>query len=95
MPVEAKQVPEEDLEKVEKCAAGRKKKSAAQVSKAEKPKFKRRRLSKEETEMMFAEFAKDPNWDKKKWQEMAQRLGVPERMVYKWHYDQKRKLFDE
>ena len=54
--------------------------------------MKRRRLNAEEREMMQLEFDKDNNWGKAKWREMAQRLGVSERMVYKWHYDQKRKL---
>jgi hypothetical protein len=42
---------------------------------------------------MIREFNRDPSWSKETVLEVSRRTGLSEAQVYKWGWDQKRKVF--
>lgn len=43
--------------------------------------------------MLIREFERNPNWTKETLYEVARKTGLSEPQVYKWGWDQKRKLY--
>ena len=54
---------------------------------------KRRRKSGEQIKMLIREFERNPNWTKETLTGVSRRTGLSEAQVYKWGWDQKRKLY--
>ena len=61
----------------------------------DKPKWRRRHLSKFEAEFLENEFLKDPIWKvpRKKW--LSAKLEMSRAKIYKWHYDRRRRAAEE
>ena len=56
------------------------------------PKCRRRhRLTRVETDLLEAEYTKDPNWTQARTQELVVKFGLGRLKLYKWHYDRRRK----
>ncbi len=43
--------------------------------------------NKEQTKVLDVEFDKNPIWSKAKMRELADKLGLKESQIYKWHWD--------
>ena len=48
------------------------------------------RLNKEALKILEDAFTKKANWDKKEVSEIAKKLGLKSRKVYKWNWDRKK-----
>lgn len=55
-------------------------------------KFRRRRLTKVERSILITAYQKDPVWGKDTLQSLAEKIGVTQALIYKWHYDYRRLL---
>ena len=53
---------------------------------------RRKRKKSEQIKMLSIEYKKNPNWNKTTMAEMAQKTGLTEAQVYKWSWDQKKKI---
>ena len=53
---------------------------------------RRKRKNSEQIKMLSIEYKKNPNWNKTTMSEMAQKTGLTEAQVYKWSWDQKKKI---
>lgn len=53
---------------------------------------RRKRKSLEQLQLLFHEFNLNPDWTKEDMQEVARKSGLSEGQVYKWSWDQKRKI---
>lgn len=56
---------------------------------------RRMRKNKDQIKMLENEYAKQPNWTREYIKKIAQKLGLRECQVYKWHWDQKKKEDEE
>ena len=54
----------------------------------------RRKLRKREIQLLEKEYKKNPNWTKENIQEIATQFNLPYYKVYKWNWDNKRKIKD-
>jgi hypothetical protein len=55
---------------------------------------RRKRKTYEQLQQLVKEFQANPEWSKDNMQEVSQRTGLSEAQVYKWGWDQKRKMLD-
>ena len=53
---------------------------------------KRKRKSKGQIDALIAAFDENPDWDKEEMTRLSMTLGISFSQVYKWHWDQKRKV---
>lgn len=53
---------------------------------------RRKRKSYEQLQMLVREFQANPDWSKENMQEVSRKTGLSEAQVYKWGWDQKRKI---
>ena len=52
---------------------------------------RRQRKNKDQLKVLDIEFQKNPHWDREYIRVMAQKLGLRECQIYKWHWDQIKK----
>jgi len=55
---------------------------------------RRKRKSYEQLQMLIQEFQANPEWNKENMLEVSRKTGLSEAQVYKWGWDQKRKMLD-
>lgn len=55
---------------------------------------RRKRKSYEQLQMLVKEFQANPEWSKDNMQEVSRKTGLSEAQVYKWGWDQRRKMLD-
>ena len=55
---------------------------------------RRKRKTYEQLQILIKEFQANPDWSKDNMQEVSQKTGLSEAQVYKWGWDQKRKMND-
>jgi len=55
---------------------------------------RRKRKSYEQLQMLIKEFLANPDWSKENMQEVSRKTGLSEAQVYKWGWDQRRKMMD-
>mmetsp|Transcript_1818 Transcript_1818/g.2015 ORF Transcript_1818/g.2015 Transcript_1818/m.2015 type:complete len:224 (-) Transcript_1818:81-752(-) len=55
---------------------------------------RRKRKTYEQLQILIKEFQANPEWSKDNMQEVSQKTGLSEAQVYKWGWDQKRKMLD-
>ena len=55
---------------------------------------RRKRKSYEQLQMLVQEFQANPEWNKENMLEVSRKTGLSEAQVYKWGWDQKRKMLD-
>jgi hypothetical protein len=55
---------------------------------------RRKRKTYEQLQMLIQEFQDNPEWSKDHMQEVSRKTGLSEAQVYKWGWDQKRKMLD-
>ena len=55
---------------------------------------RRKRKTYEQLQMLIKEFQANPEWSKENMQEVSRKTGLSEAQVYKWGWDQKRKMMD-
>ena len=55
---------------------------------------RRKRKTYEQLQMLIKEFQANPDWTKDHMQEVSRKTGLSEAQVYKWGWDQKRKMMD-
>lgn len=56
---------------------------------------KRKRKTKNQIELLAAEYSRDSEWTKPFMQQLARKLGMSASSIYKWHWDQKHKSLYE
>lgn len=66
--------------------------SGGQYSGEDSQSKKRRRKSTRQLEILLEEFSKDEEWSKEKISAVAVKTGLSESQVYKWCWDQKKKI---
>ena len=52
---------------------------------------RRKRMTKEQCEILEAEFQRNPNWTGAQVKEIAQRMQLKRVKIYKWSWDRKKK----
>ena len=52
---------------------------------------RRKRMTKEQCEILEAEFQRNPNWTGAQIKEIAQRMQLKRVKIYKWSWDRKKK----
>ncbi len=55
---------------------------------------RRKRKTYEQLQILIKEFQANPEWSKDNMQEVSEKTGLSEAQVYKWGWDQKRKMND-
>lgn len=60
--------------------------------KSKKSKNKRKRKNKDQIKKLEEEFAKNPHWSNEDVDKISDRLNLDRSQVYKWNWDQKKKL---
>jgi len=55
---------------------------------------RRKRKTYEQLQILIKEFQANPEWSKDNMQEVSEKTGLSEAQVYKWGWDQKRKMLD-
>lgn len=55
---------------------------------------RRKRKSYEQLQMLIKEFQANPEWSKDNMHEVSRKTGLSEAQVYKWGWDQRRKMMD-
>ena len=56
---------------------------------------RRKRKSIDQLKMLLNEYKKNPNWNKNTMADVAKLTGLSEAQVYKWSWDQKKKIIEE
>ena len=56
---------------------------------------RRKRKSHEQMEVLAQEFARDSDWSKKRLHELHLLTGLSESQIYKWGWDQRKKMIEE